>query len=485
LATTEAKANGSYYTPTNVARTLVRWAVRRPEDRLLDPSCGDGQFLSLHRESVGVEQDQRAAIAASHRAPGCVVHVEDFFAYAATTNQRFECAAGNPPFIRYQRFSGDVRRRALHFCHRLGAPLSGLTSSWAPFLVAAASLLKPGGRMAFVVPAEIGHAPYAAPLVKFLSKSFGKVHLVAVRETVFPDLSQDVWLLYAADYGSSTDSLSLTAWDEFRSTARPPTRRVEVSVHEWIDWACRLRPFLIPEEARHLYRRLSGHPDAFRLGDVARVGIGYVTGANDFFHLRPSTARFARISDKVLIPTVRSGRVLPPDAVGETTVAQWVRQDEPCLLLRLRADDVVPDAVRRYLDSDTGREARKSYKCRNRKPWYVVPDVVVPHGFLTYMSGNGPALVANEAGCTCTNSLHAVRMQRGHRFSEIKAVWDHPLTRLSAELEGHPLGGGMLKLEPREAIRVLAPRPGLRLARGELERLEEARGVLRQWRHYA
>ena len=39
--------------------------------------------------------------------------------------------------------------------------------------------------------------------------------------------------------------------------------------------------------------RLSGvavRATARRLGSVARVGIGYATGANDFFHLRPSVA---------------------------------------------------------------------------------------------------------------------------------------------------------------------------------------------------
>jgi hypothetical protein len=33
------------------------------------------------------------------------------------------------------------------------------------------------------------------------------------------------------------------------------------------------------------------------------------------------------------------------------------------------------------------------------------------------------------------------------------------LTRLSAEVEGHPLGGGMLKLEPTEAEKLLIPCP--------------------------
>ena len=65
-----------------------------------------------------------------------------------------------------------MRKRALRLYAGPGAEFSGLTASWASFLVAAASLLKPGGRMAFVVPAAIGHAPYAAPLLDYLVGHF-------------------------------------------------------------------------------------------------------------------------------------------------------------------------------------------------------------------------------------------------------------------------------------------------------------------------
>ena len=51
-------------------------------------------------------------------------------------------------------------------------------------MVAAASKLRPGGRMAFVVPAEIGHAPYAGPLMEYLVGNFGSVHLVAIRDKI-------------------------------------------------------------------------------------------------------------------------------------------------------------------------------------------------------------------------------------------------------------------------------------------------------------
>ena len=36
---------GQYYTPRPVAELIVRWSVRTPDDRVLDPGCGSGTFL--------------------------------------------------------------------------------------------------------------------------------------------------------------------------------------------------------------------------------------------------------------------------------------------------------------------------------------------------------------------------------------------------------------------------------------------------------
>lgn len=156
------------------------------------------------------------------RAPWALVHEGDFFSWAAETVERFECAAGNPPFIRYQTFKGEVRSRAINLCAGLGADFSGLASSWAPFLVVAASLLKPGGRMAFVVPAEIGHAPYAAPLLEYLVSRFRTVHIVAVRTKLFPELSEDCWLLYANGFEGQTQEIRFSVLDSFKPSSRPP-----------------------------------------------------------------------------------------------------------------------------------------------------------------------------------------------------------------------------------------------------------------------
>jgi hypothetical protein len=155
------------------------------------------------------------------------------------------------------------------------------------------------------------------------------------------------------------------------------------------------------------------------------------------------------------------------------------------LLLRLPRTKDLPGSIARYLDSDAGRKAREGYKCRNRAPWYSVPDVQVPDFVLTYMAGLEPQLVRNDAGVTCTNTVHSVRITNPSMAERVLPSWGSPLVQLSCELEGHPLGGGMLKLEVKEAARVLFSDSASRHERANLRDVRQGVADLRRWRHYA
>lgn len=479
------KQRGAYFTPPEVAETLVRWAVRGPADLLLDPSCGDGRFLSPHTNSVGIELDPHSAAVAQARAPSATVVNENFFAWAASrsaTQYRFDCVAGNPPFIRYQTFKGESREMAQEYCSSLGVHFSGLSSSWAPFLVTAASLLKTGGRLSFVVPAEIGHAPYAAPLLEYLVARFSVVHVVAFEEKVFPHLSEDCWLLYAAGFGGRTDEIRFSPLGRFKTLAGPPGQFQRVPVAEWRGVARRrLRPYLLSSEVRHAYFEMGQDSRVKRFADLSTIGIGYVSGANDFFHIRPSEAKRRAIPDRYLQPAVRNGRVLRGARLTSGTVKRWMQNDEPILLLRLPKQGSLPKAVRDYLSTSAAIEAQATYKCRNREPWYSVPDVKVPDFFLSYMSGAAPSLVQNAAGCTCTNSVHAVQLRDPAHAQTLQQVWNSPAVQLSCELEGHALGGGMLKLELTEAQQIVIPPKEI----AEDEVFVEGVREMRRWRHAA
>ncbi len=338
--------------------------------------------------------------------------------------------------------------------------------------------------MAFVVPAEVGHAPYAAPLVEYLVRNFRTVQVVAVREKFFPELSEDCWLLYAAGFGEATCELRLSVMDRFAACATPPRPAVSVPVEEWRQsWNRRLRPYLLPKSVRDAYGAAARDQDTIRFGDIASIGIGYVTGANDFFHLRPSAAAAWDIPEKLLRPTVRNGRALSARSLTRRTVEGWRQTDEPMLLLSIPRAANLPSGVEKYLGTELGRAARGAYKCRTREPWYSVPHVKVPDYFLTYMSGSSPNLVRNSARVTCTNAVHCVRLHEGETGRRVFHAWESPFVQLSCELEGHPLGGGMLKLEPGEASRIVVP-AAARMADLSAPDIREAVSSMRAWRHH-
>ena len=45
-APTSQKIRGGYYTPRTLADYICRWAIRSRSDRMIEPSCGDGSFVS-------------------------------------------------------------------------------------------------------------------------------------------------------------------------------------------------------------------------------------------------------------------------------------------------------------------------------------------------------------------------------------------------------------------------------------------------------
>ncbi len=470
------KIAGQFFTPENIAKALVSWAVRLPTDLLLDPSCGDGAVLTHHGHVRGIERDPYSAWVARERVPQASIDNVDFFTWAQSTEERFECAAGNPPFIRFQNFKGNSKAAATAICEANGVSLSGLSSTWVPFLIGTAALLKPGGRMAFVVPAEIGHASYVGPLLDYLVGSFSAVQVVAVREKLFPWLSEDCWLLFCQGRGGKTDHIHFSRLDQFNGPSLPPI----ADAHRWPtlkrDWNGRLRPLLASQEARDAYLR-AATTGAKRFGEFAKIGIGYVSGANDFFHLSPSQAAEYRIPPEYLVPTVRRGKSLSGNVISHDTLAEWRSSDESYLLLHIPLNADLPLEVVKYLETERGLDARRAYKCRVRSTWYSVPGVVRPDYFLQYMAGSQVRLSRNDAGAVCTNSVHGVRITDHAVAIASLPHWGNALSELSCELEGHPLGGGMLKLEPREASKILFGR-----ACPAVQHFIAATEVLRKWR---
>jgi len=490
-----AKAFGAFYTDAQIADFLVWWAVRSACDTIMDPSFGGGVFLRSASVAItrlgGEPADQILGVeidSSVHSEIGDKLSEEfgvkrenlllaDFFSLDVSSDRQVDVIVGNPPFIRYHRFSGDTRIRALNRAASQGVRLSALSSSWAPFLVHSIAMVKSGGRLAMVVPMEIAHAVYAQPVLHHLCRSFGKVTFLTFRKKLFPDLSEDTLLLLGENKGAKSSKfhkLDLAHSGQLAKIQRqgrlPSHRHSRMNTQAVSEGHERLIEYLIPKKARELYRELKSSPLIKPLGELADVGIGYVTGANEFFHLSYEDIERWGIPDEYLRPAVRRGRALAGLRFCERDWKKALEIGEAGFLLLIESRNSLSEGVLRYVKHGEVAGVNGSYKCRSRSPWYCVPHVYQPDGFLTYMSGSLPLLVANDACVVAPNSLHILRLrdQTPMTCDAIAASWQTSLTRLSVEIEGHAMGGGMLKIEPSEAERVLVA-----ISKGSTRRLDK------------
>lgn len=453
----EIKARGAFYTPAQLTEFLASWAVRSPDDRVLEPSCGDGAFIAalafrfeeLGIESpgdrlLGVEREASEANKSVVLAPSADIRAIDFFDLDPHAVEPVDAVVGNPPYIRYHGFTGVDRAKALARANAQGVGLTNLASSWAHFVIHASAFLGPDGRLALVLPAELLHTDYGAPVREFLMRRFSSVIVVAFDRMVFADAQVDAVLLLAShddDHGIRVvrlaDERALSAID-----LSPTLDQVRGTDARWSG--------SIDLDAGRVYQDALVQHEHVRLGEIASVDIGFVSGANDYFVLPPGRAEELGLPASALVPTVRR----PSDVPGLAT-----RGDEVQLLLRLTDATPLDDALRAYLAHGESIGISLRYKPRSRKRWYSVPLPTKPaQAFIPYMAHHGPRVIVNRHGARSTNLLHGIALGPAAPSPEALAVaMASSLTLLSAEIEGRAYGGGVLKLETREAERLAVP----------------------------
>lgn len=484
---TGQKLRGGYYTSTEVAQWLCAWAIRSPQDRVLEPSCGDGAFLDAAADRfvalgvhgptvanylVGIEiltGEAERARSKLRRTLGLrardVVHTTDFFEWWQSSETRdFDAVIGNPPFIRYQNFPEPHRSRAMSIMAGEGLSPNRLTNIWVPFVVAAVASLRPGGRLALVLPAELLQVSYAAQLRSFLTDRFKRIDIVACNELFFAKAEQEVVLLLADGALASASEanpcrVTMTeAHTLAEITGRTPSAVLKNAQpktirHDHEKW---LKYFLTESEISFM-RRLRDADITTNLSSHAEIDVGVVTGKNEFFVLTGDQLVELGLEDYTT-PLVSRSVQLKGAKIGKTDWKALAAAGDRVHLLHLtpKNSSKLSVALARYIRDGEGKAVHKGYKCSIRAPWYAVPSVWVPDGFAFRQIYDFPRMVLNQSGATSTDTIHRLtcKTAKPERVIANTYTW---LTAASAEIEGRSYGGGVLELEPTEAERLLMP----------------------------
>jgi adenine-specific DNA-methyltransferase len=472
------KARGAFFTPGPLAGFLTDWAISSPSDRVLEPSCGEAAFLlaatrrlavlsgtvkdkppaqidgiELHPASAQMARDLVQAEGAN-----VSIRVSDFFTIEPTGS--YDAVIGNPPYVRYQDFSGETRARSRQAALRAGVPLTNLASSWAAFTVHASLFLRPGGRLALVLPAELLTVNYAAGIRRLLMEKFAQVNLVLFEERVFPGVLEEVVLLMADGYGRGpTDHCRIY---QARTTAdlstaiAPRLWRPDQPESKWT-------PSLLSADALAAYATLANGQDFSPLQTWGETTLGMVTGNNRYFALTAKRITELRLQAQDLIRLSPPGsRHLRGLSFTESALNELSQNGSATWLFRPAGEP--SSAARAYIAAGEASAIHRAYKCQIRAPWWRVPLVPPADLLLTYMNADTPRLCTNCAQAHHLNSVHGVYLKTplrslGMDLLPVGAL--NSMTLLAAETVGRAYGGGMLKLEPKEADRLLVPSPAL------------------------
>jgi adenine-specific DNA-methyltransferase len=456
------KSRCAFFTPPAIASLLVEWAIRSSGDRVLEPSCGEAAFLTAavtrlrtlgaHPTSqnlVGVDIHPEAIDSAREilvdQGADARLTVTDFFHFETT--ERFDAVVGNPPYVRYQAFAGSTRAKSREVALAQGVRLAGLASSWAAFTVHAASFLNPDGRLALVLPAELLSVNYAAPVRRFLMDRFARVRLILFEERVFPGVLEEVVLLLAEGQGPTShcelvQARNMTALHGLTPQVWEPRNAED-------KWTAGL----LPTDVAGLYKQILTSGSFEILEAWGDTSLGMVTGNNRYFCLSAAEVKRLGLKKSELLP------LCPPGSrhlrgLGFTTRAWKEMSEDGASVYLFDAKGQPSDTALAYIAEGEKQSVHKAYKCRVRSPWWTVPRVGVPDAFFTYMNHDTPRIVTNRASVAYLNSIHGITFGRARRqlamdLLPIAAL--NSFTLLGSELVGRSYGGGMLKLEPKEA----------------------------------
>lgn len=470
------KLRGGYYTPADLAAFIARWVKEISPKRVLEPSCGDGAFFGALSEVRGFSKTQvtgfeldedeaeKARVRSREIGIKAEIHNRDFLEWALENHKnndaQFDAVVGNPPFVRYQYLPEPFQLRAEEIFRELDLKFTKHTNAWVPFILASMDMLRPGGRLAMVVPAEIIHVTHAQSLRSYLGRECRRLVIIDPEELWFSDTLQGAVILLAEKRATPAEKaeglgmypvkgrefLTLNPSEVFDAPKAINGKTVQ---GKWTR-------ALLDLETRSLFDELGDHDDVHRFTDIAKVDVGIVTGANKFFLVPDDTVKSHKL-DKWAHPMFGRSEHCPGIIYDERQHKANSAKGNPTNFLWFREDEYRIDAsARQYIAMGEEEKLHTRYKCRVRSPWYKVPSVYSTEIGMLKRSHDTPRLILNRIGAYTTDTAYRIRTNEVVA-EKLVGAFINPLTALSAELEGRHYGGGVLELIPSEIEKLLIP----------------------------
>ena len=440
-------------TPRGLADALVAALGDEPDAAWLEPSVGEGVFLEA-LAGAGVPADRITAVdLRDEPAPAdrrATVHRgTEFLAWAAGTADRFDRVVANPPYLAARYLTGSLREAACRAVGLDGESVGAAANLWYGFLCTCVRLLRPGGHLAFVLPAAWEYANYAADARDRLPRLFDGIAILRSRRPMFRGVQDGCVLLLCRGYRPAADGRGAVVRADVEDRAEAILR-----LRRPASAACPTRP----DEA--------GPPpgESRRLGDLLDVRIGAVTGDSRFFLMTDADRRARGIPTDACRPVLSKARHLGAAVIDRVFWEELRDRGERVWLFDPPPAQMNRDAVRDYLNlpPEEGGCRRARGKVSGRERWYRVALPAKPDGVICGHASGGVRLCLTRCRrLTVTNTLYAVKFRRpGISADDRAAVALGTMTTAFAAAAGaaaRRYAAGLRKLEPGDITLLHVP----------------------------
>jgi len=468
---------------------MVEYCLSDGSDHIFDPAVGGGAFF-LAAKQVATSKGQPLALLGTELYEDVLkeaassgldsndldgVQIRDFLRHPP--ERQYSAVVANPPYIRHHRLDAETKRFLKTFATSLiGRPLDGRTGYHVFFLLRALTLLAPGGRLAFIVPADTCEGVFAQRLWEWITKHYSLDGVVtfAPEATPFPGVDTNAVVLLLRNVTPPTQfrwarcrrpSEGLRRWVQLGRSEQDETDLVAVSrdVHEGICTGLSREP-------------TTDFHDAVPLRVFAHVVRGIATGANDFFHLTQAQIEAHGLPQDYFIRAVGRTRDVPGDAVHQDDLARLEALGRPTFLLNIgkESSDGLPAAIQQYLGSGEAQGLHKRVLIAMRRPWYKMERRQPPEFFFAYLGRRNARFIRNLAGVVPLTGFLCVyaRSSDPADVERLQEVLSRPETLDALRTVAKSYGGGALKVEPRALERLPIKRRvleevGLEVPKGE------------------
>lgn len=472
------KLRGGYYTPIKIARFLTQWVLKKKPKTILEPSCGDGQFLksfiAQHKHKIVLtaielmeeEANKARESVCDNKLLDCSVINKDFLEIALNNidSETYDAVVGNPPYIRYQYLEKHSQELAKNIFDHFNLPFTKHTNAWVPFVIASVALLVPGGRLGMVIPSEILHVLHAKPLRTFLLEHCERILMIDPTDLLFDDALQGTVLLMLEKKKNTkkkSQGVAIISAPDNSFLENDPDDMFLNATYVSGDvlngkW---MKVLLNPIELE-VFGKASKLTQVYKFSTIASVDVGIVTGANKFFLVDDETIKKYGLKSYAHPMFGRSEHC--PGVIYNNQVHLANKEHgfpTNFLLFDSTEKEKLPKKVLEYITLGEKESLNERYKCRIRKPWYKVPSIYSTEIGMLKRSHNFPKLILNTINAFTTDTAYRIRMLEEVPAEKLVFCFINSLTALSAELEGRHYGGGVLELVPSEIEKLVLPIP--------------------------